>query len=74
MTRPRLPDGAALAFWAESYVARVNGARAFLSALGMPPFREDREALVPEWRVTGWRGRFSNEELVALAEQQGFRA
>ena len=59
--------------WVERYVARLNEARDFLTGLGMKPVRAEPDALVPMWRVPMWTGLFSNDELVALAAERGFR-
>lgn len=58
--------------WFVVYNRRLSGARAFLAGIGMTPERNDARAMVPEWRVCGWRGLFSNEDLVALAVSRGF--
>lgn len=59
-------------WWVEAYIARLSGARAHLAGLGLAPERSDPDALVPLWRVPGWRGLFDNDDVVAMAVARGF--
>jgi hypothetical protein len=53
---------------------RRNGARAFLTGLGMAPQREHEASAseLPRWRVPGWTLHFGDSELIALAERYGW--
>jgi len=57
--------------WVETYVARVQAAREHLTAEGIVVQRAGTDTIAV-WRVSGFTGLFSNEQLMELAATRGF--
>jgi hypothetical protein len=62
--------------WIDKKVAALRGARAHLEGLGMGPTPvggAGRYAIITGWRVPYWVGVFSDDQLLTLARDRGFR-
>ena len=61
--------------WAETYIATITGARAYLESRGFAVIRLDTDRHSGDcWMVSGWAGAITNEDLVAYAATLGFEA
>ncbi|HWT12273.1 MAG TPA: hypothetical protein VN231_05940 [Allosphingosinicella sp.] len=64
--------------WIDRKVSELHAARAFLGGLGYSPrpSRDDSRdyyRLGQGWRVSGWLGTFSDDQLIDFAKARGFR-
>jgi hypothetical protein len=63
--------------WIYRKVAALRAAREFLERAGLPPVSAsgNRDFYRPggKWKLPGWVGCFDDAELLAFAEERGFR-
>jgi hypothetical protein len=64
--------------WIDRKVRELGGARAHLDQIGLTPrpATDDRRDYYRQgtgWRITGWVGVFTDDQLIDLARERGFR-
>lgn len=71
------PDASSGVPWIDRKVRELRGAREFLAGIGMAP--QEAKGLSDfyrgggAWRVPHWSGTFTDEQLIAMAKERGFR-